>query len=58
MWWPWRHRESPQVDEARQRLDDTVKDDAKVNDLQVRTQRLIRENNLAPYVMKALGIRP
>ncbi len=57
-WWPWRRITPPAVEEAQSRLEHTAADDVRVDRVVERTNRLIRENNLAPYVMKALGIRP
>lgn len=45
------------LEEARKRLEDIRRDDARVDSLEARTQRILRENNLAPVVMRALGIR-
>lgn len=49
--------EAPGVAEARERLEAIERDDDRIELLEARTQRILRENNLAPFVMKALGIR-
>lgn len=58
-WWPMkRPRVEPhKVVEARERLEAITRDDDRVRRLEIRTQRILRENNLAPFIMKALGIR-
>lgn len=58
-WWPMRRpRSEPQkLTEARERLEAITRDDARVERLELRTQKILRENNLAPFVMRALGIR-
>lgn len=63
-WWPWewwpmrRPRQEPQqVAEARERLEAIERDDVRVQRLEIRTQKILHENNLAPVIMKALGIR-
>lgn len=43
--------------EARERLEAIEADDVKVRNLEVRTQRIMRENNLAPMIMRALRLR-
>lgn len=45
------------IKDARERLEAIQRDDARVESLEIRAQRILRENNLAPAVMKALGIR-
>jgi hypothetical protein len=55
---PWRSREpSRDVIEARERLAAITRDDDRVGRLEQRTQRILRENNLAPTIMDALGMR-
>ena len=64
-WWPWKwwpmarrsRKDSPKVIEAQERLEAIERDDIRVNLLAARTQRILRENNLAPVIMRALGIR-
>lgn len=55
---PWRQRgPSQDVIEARQRLEAINRDDERVDRLERRTSRILRENNLAPSIMDALGVR-
>lgn len=61
-WWrrlvPWRTRgPSTDVIEARERLEATNQDDARVDRLERRTARILREDNLAPTIMDALGVK-
>lgn len=58
-WWPMKHprAESQEVIQARERLAAITRDDVRVASLEMRTQRILRENNLAPLIMRALGIR-
>lgn len=49
--------ESPEVQAARERLAAIERDDQRVDELQRRTFRIMRENNLAPTIMRALRIR-
>ena len=58
--WPWgaRHtEETPAVTQARDRLEAVSRDDVKVDAVMRRVDQVLRENNLAPYVMRALGVR-
>jgi hypothetical protein len=60
MWtlkWPWRRRPSPATHDARRRLEAIQADDARVDNLSHRAARILRENNLAPTIMDALGVR-
>lgn len=52
-----RKPESQEVAEARERLEAVERDDDKVDLLVAKAQRLMRENNFAPMVMRALGVR-
>lgn len=56
---PWRHQREPSQDvvEARERLEAIHRDDERVNRLERRTAKILRENNLAPSIMDALGVR-
>ena len=63
-WWPWewwpmkRQRKEPRkVVEARERLEAITRDDDRVELLEARTKRMLHENNLAPFIMRALGIK-
>lgn len=57
-WPPWRKSEHlKKVAEAQERLEKVYEDDAKVNDLSRRAKKIVRENELAPSIMKALGVR-
>lgn len=57
-WWlPWQ-REHNSEREARERLENAERDDARIEHLETRAQRIRRENHLAPWIMKALGMRP
>lgn len=54
LWW----REGPEAKlEAVQRLEAVIADDDRVDRLAQRAAKIIRENNLAPDIMKALGVR-
>lgn len=55
MW--WKDSEEEAKLEAAQRLEKVVADDERVARLTRRTQRIMRENNLAPDILKALGVR-
>lgn len=56
--WPWMKRgDSPGVVEARERLEAAERDDDRIDLLVAKTQRILRENNLAPQIMRALGVR-
>lgn len=58
MRWPWMRRyPRTELEEAQRHHDEVVADDERVDDLEKRTNRIIRENNLAPIVMRALGLR-
>jgi len=58
-WWTWwRRGEPPNVQTARERLESAEADDERIASLERRTERIRRENNLAPWIMKSLGIRP
>lgn len=55
---PWRQRgPSQDVIEARERLEAIERDDERVARLERRTSKILRENNLAPSIMDALGMR-
>lgn len=55
---PWRQRgPSQDVIEARERLEAIKRDDERVARLERRTSKILRENNLAPSIMDALGVR-
>jgi hypothetical protein len=55
---PWRQREPSQdVLEARDRLEAVTRDDERVQHLERRTAKILREDNLAPTIMNALGVR-
>jgi len=59
LWRWWRRRRaaaSAEVHAARQRLEATSRDDAQIDLVMGRVEQALRENNLAPYVMRALGI--
>jgi len=43
--------------EAAQRLEAVKADDVRVDRLAYRAAKIVRENNLAPDIMKALGVR-
>lgn len=45
------------VAEARDRLEAASRDDEKVDAVMMRVEKALKENNLAPYVMRALGVR-
>lgn len=56
MRWPWQaHQPSKATVEAEERLHAIEADDVKVADLERRMKRIIRENDLAPTIMRALG---
>lgn len=57
-WWPWRtKRPSQGLLDARQKLREVSRDDRIVDDLSRRAQKLSRENNFAPAILRALGGR-
>lgn len=57
-WWPWARRQpSPETLKAQEQLEAACRDDRKVADLTRRTARILKENNLAPAIIKALDIR-
>jgi len=57
-WPPWRKSEhSEEIARAQERLEKVYSDDAKVNDLSRRARKIVHENELAPAIMKALGVR-
>ena len=57
-WPPWRKSEhTEQIAQAQERLEKVYEDDAKVNDLSRRANKIVRENELAPAIMRALGVR-
>lgn len=56
-WKFWERDEPPELVEARERYEAVEHDDAKVHNLEVRAQRILRENNLAPLVRRALGLQ-
>ena len=47
-----------QLEEAQAKLDQVISDDARVERLMRRTDRVIGENNFAITVRRALGVRP
>ena len=51
------HKESDEVTDARERLKAVALDDLRVARLEARTQKILRENNLAPLIMRSFGIR-
>jgi len=56
---PWSRPEPQQhAAEIVERLEAIEADDARVDKLQRRADRIMRENNLAPMIMRALGVRP
>lgn len=57
-WPPWRRRRpSPETHSAQRRLERIQADDARVDSLNRRAARILREDNLAPAIMDALGVR-
>jgi hypothetical protein len=53
--WPWPKKvPQEQIAEAERRLERVIRDDAEVAIIEKTTQKMLRENNLAPYVMRAL----
>jgi len=59
MKWPWRRDGQPSEEtiQARQRLERIRSDDVAVNQLAQRARRIMRENNLAPDIIKALRVQ-
>jgi hypothetical protein len=53
-WWTRPDRE--EIEEAQRRLEAVVEDDKKIAELEKRTKRILRENNFAPTIMRALGV--
>lgn len=49
--------DSTETVQARKRLDDTVRDDARVERLDARMKRVQRENHLGPSISRALRAR-
>lgn len=46
-----------ELDRAQERLDNVTDDDVKVDELSRRAEQLIRENHLAPAIIRALRLR-
>lgn len=56
--WPWPKKPDASIkNEAKERLKATERDDARIDHIVRRTQKIVRENNLGPIVMKALGVQ-
>jgi hypothetical protein len=56
-WWTRRRNPSPELRAARDRLADVERDDDRVESIEQRAVRHIRENNLGPLVARALHPR-
>lgn len=56
--WPWQHIPSEETVQAQERLEEIRADDARVDALVRRQMKVIRENSLAPTIMRALGTGP
>lgn len=54
--WPWDKSVSAEVERAQERLDKVIEDDQKVAELTIKARRIIRQNNFAPTIIKALGV--
>jgi len=56
--WPWPRKPDTSVkNEAKERFEAVVHDDERVDRIVRRSQKLGRENNLGPTVMRALGVQ-
>ncbi len=57
-WRFWKGKEpSEEILQAKERLEQIRADDETVEDIVRRTQKIIRENNLGPDIMRALGVQ-
>lgn len=57
MRWFWMKRKTPpEVVEAQHRLESIEHDDVIISQLERRSERVMREDNLAPYIMRVLGL--
>lgn len=52
----WWKKESQGTKDAKERLESVRKDDEVVDSLARRAKKILKENNLAPDIMKALGM--
>lgn len=57
--WPWhRQKESEETKELRERFRQAERDDARIEELNRRTRKLVVDNHLAEDIRRALGARP
>lgn len=56
-WWRGSATSPHDVQKARERLDDVVRDDIRVERLDARMKRVQRENHLGPSISRALRAR-
>jgi hypothetical protein len=56
-WWRGSTTSPQEVQQARKRLDDVVRDDIRVERLDARMKRVQRENHLGPSISRALRAR-
>lgn len=56
-WWRGSTTSPQEVQQARKRLDDVVRDDVRVERLDARMKRAQRENHLGPSISRALRAR-
>jgi hypothetical protein len=58
MKWPWSRGVSPEAaEEVDKRLDRIAEDSKKVDQLDQRVRKIMREDSLAPAIIKALRLR-